>query len=91
MFARRRFRPGTGRGTALAVEGPVEAGLFLSDFSLAQPGPSDPTGHLPVRGRSLGALTRDEEAYSMSSFRRVACHTADGWSSGPNLERETNA
>ena len=114
MFARRRFRPGTGRGTALAVEGPVEAGLFLSDSNLAQPDPSDLTGHLPVPGRSLGALTRDDEGCSiffagcsLSSFRRVACHSADGWSftpswqsafsqlcgwsSGLNLERETNA
>jgi hypothetical protein len=45
--------PRNGEGDREAVEGPVEAGLFRSTISLAQPGPSaSPTGcHLPVPGR----------------------------------------
>jgi hypothetical protein len=42
------FRPGTGRGTALAVEGAVEAGLYSSEMNLARPDPSVASRHLPV-------------------------------------------
>ena len=45
------FLPGTGRGTALAVEGSVEAGFKLSNMSIAPPGPSVAARHLPVPGR----------------------------------------
>jgi hypothetical protein len=52
--------PRNGEGDREAVEGPVEAGLFRSTMSLAQPGPSvSPAGcHLPVPGRifAVGAL-----------------------------------
>jgi hypothetical protein len=46
-----KIRPGTGRGTALAVEGPVEASLKFPELSLARPGPSVASRHLPVPGR----------------------------------------
>ena len=51
-----KFRPGTGRGTALAVEGSVEASLFLSKLNLAAPGPSTASRRFPSpfwRGFSL--------------------------------------
>jgi hypothetical protein len=50
-----KIRSGTGRGTALAVEGPVEGDLYLSEMNPAQPGPSVASRHLPVPGRILGA------------------------------------
>jgi hypothetical protein len=53
MMGLTQFLPGTGRGTALAVEGPVEAGLFVSVLNQAAPGPSAPSGHLPVPGRNF--------------------------------------
>jgi hypothetical protein len=54
VFARASLNPPRhGEGDREAVEGSVEAGLFRSAASLAQPGPSvSPTGcHLPVPGR----------------------------------------
>ncbi|MFM2100697.1 MAG: hypothetical protein RLZZ366_2236 [Pseudomonadota bacterium] len=46
-----KIRPGTGRGTALAVEEPVEPGLNFPEVNIAQPGPSVASRHLPVPGR----------------------------------------
>ena len=54
LIANQHFLPGTGRGTALAVEGPVEAHLILSKWRPAALGtsvsPSD--CNLPVAGRN---------------------------------------
>jgi hypothetical protein len=55
MKALSKFLPGTGRGTALAVEGSVKAGLYLPELNPAQPGPSVASRHLLVPGRILGA------------------------------------
>jgi hypothetical protein len=42
-----QFLPGTGRGTALAVEGAVEAGLLLSKLSFAATAPSTASRRFP--------------------------------------------
>jgi glycine dehydrogenase subunit 2 len=55
------FLPGTGRGTALAVEGPVEADLYLSTPNLAVPDPSTSFAGPPPRSGAdfLGTLHRN--------------------------------
>jgi hypothetical protein len=45
--------PERGGGRRSLTEGPVEAGLDLSGFNLAAPGPSVASRHLPVPGRIL--------------------------------------
>jgi hypothetical protein len=42
-----KFRPGTGRGTALAVEGAVEADLHFAKSSLTLPDPSTASRRSP--------------------------------------------
>jgi hypothetical protein len=47
MSASLQIRPGTGRGTALAAEGSVEAGLLLSKLSFAATDPSTASRRFP--------------------------------------------
>jgi hypothetical protein len=47
MTATLKIRPGTARGTALAVEGPVEAGHLLTELDRAAPAPSTASRRFP--------------------------------------------
>jgi tRNA (guanine37-N1)-methyltransferase len=75
-FAQSQILPGTGRGTALAVEGSVEGELDSAKTSLVAPDPSAPRGAPPRSGEDLVppilALTPRGAPITQARIRQIA-------------------
>jgi tRNA (guanine37-N1)-methyltransferase len=73
-FAVAQILPGTGRGTALAVEGSVEGELDSAKTNLAAPDPSAPRGAPPRSGEDLPilALTPRGKPITQARIRQIA-------------------